>query len=147
MPKNKIITEVEKMNDRLKFRAWDKELNKMLIGHNQYGVDEPDFNKEYSSAGAFTRLWEALARFEESNRFKLMQSTGLKDSEGNLIFEGDVVEDIYHRKYSIKYQRSFCAYFLYPVDDEFNPMAIYPDISLKIIGNVYENSELLNESN
>ena len=157
------------MNDRLRFRAWDKELNKMLIGHNQYGADEPDFNKEYSSAGAFTRLWEALARFKESNRFELMQWTGLKDSEGNLIYEGDVVEvkDTEYPDYCDDFAGE-TAVITYRVEQakwffEHNPKdnsgshinELVPDFYhflksydqleyIKIIGNIYENSELLN---
>lgn len=75
----------------------------------------------------------------------LMQSTGLHDKNGVEIFEGDVVVDLTNKRYIVKYNKDFCAYFLYPIDDEEKFMAVYPNIVLKIIGNVYESPELLGE--
>lgn len=126
----------EKMRE-LKFRAWDEKLERMLTGHNQYGTDEPDPNKKYSSAGAFTRLWESIARFKESRRFILTQYTGLRDKDGVEIYEGDILTDEDTTKPSVvKYDDGFY---------EFDGGCIISDGESKVIGNIYENPELLKE--
>lgn len=66
------------MKREIKFRAWDKESKKM----------EQDFHIR-SNSGEITQ-WiegEPFAEFWE-----LMQYTGLKDKNGNEIYEGDIVE-------------------------------------------------------
>jgi hypothetical protein len=129
----------------IKFRAWDRQLESMLVGTNQYGNEEPDPGYRESSAGAFTRLWDALARFNESNRFALMQYTGLKDKNGKEIYEGDVLVymDISGsgrpRKFpprKIRWHRDTC---------NFNVTRPGPDAENEVIGNIYENPELLED--
>jgi hypothetical protein len=71
------------------------------------------------------------------------QSTGMKDSEGVDVYEGDLVySDQWNpSKYEVVFDRgAFCLKF---EDDA----AYYPDIKyvegMKVIGNIHQNSELL----
>lgn len=75
------------------------------------------------------------------------QSTGLKDKNGNEIFEGDIV-DYKGRKAVVKWHGSYAS-FIYRFVDELNErvsewhllfLAYY---HFEIIGNIYENKELL----
>lgn len=84
-------------------------------------------------------------KFYQFEDIILMQSTGLHDKNGVEIFVGDVVVDLTNKRYIVKYNKDFCAYFLYPIDNEEKFMAVYPNIVLKIIGNVHQNPELLEE--
>lgn len=79
------------------------------------------------------------------------QFTGLLDTNGNKIFEGDIVQvTIYQngkygiRRGSIAYMQSNCTFFIF-VQNGYNVQlsSIYKDI--EIIGNIYDNPELLKE--
>ena len=55
----------------------------------------------------------------------------------------DVVEDEGGRRYVVKKNREFSAFFLYPCDNPEEFMAFYLGITLKVIGNVWEHPDLL----
>ena len=88
----------------------------------------------------------------EINRFDFedvifTQPTGLKDKNGNEIFEGDIV-DYKGRKAVVKWHGSYAS-FIYRFVDELNKrvsewhplfLAYY---HFEVIGNIYENKELL----
>ena len=90
----------------------------------------------------------------------LMQCTGLKDSEGKLIYEGDIVkntwftENLYASKkiedfYKVIYDANSLQYrfILINGDDWLGWEDLQCESSIEIIGNIYENIELLEESN
>ena len=90
---------------------------------------------------------------EKINELELMQSTGLRDKNGKEIFEGDIVTDGEFTR-TIKNHQTLGFYML---DEEgierfFSDSASLEDFEedakivseiLEIIGNVYENPELL----
>ena len=84
---------------------------------------------------------------EKIDEIKLMQSTGLKDKNGKEIFEGDIV-DYKGRKAVVKWHGSYASFIYRFVDElqerksEWKPLylAYY---HFEVIGNIYENKELL----
>ena len=75
----------------------------------------------------------------------LMQSTGLLDVNGKEIFEGDVVE-VFDSRYAVFYDNENASFRLKPRDKRWNTdyMSNYAhEASFEIIGNVYENPELV----
>lgn len=124
------------MQDRFKYRAWDKE-NKKYI----YGVEK---GLQISSAAGDLHVM-TLAEIAESNKYDLEQCTGLKDEKGKLIYEGDILKGTYY------IDNPVIDY--YPVEygedewlngNEGFPLSAYNTLSV-IVGNIHENSELLEE--
>lgn len=84
-----------------------------------------------------------------NNDLNLMQSTGLKDKNGQEIFEGDIV-DYKGRKAVVKWHGSYAS-FIYRFLDELQERVSewYPLFlayyHFEIIGNIYENKELFED--
>lgn len=77
------------MNDRLKFRVWNKNTHSFTTGGAiKFGglcfVDEEDFGIKLG---------------EHQECYIIEQCTGLKDRNGNLIYEGDVIQFTHNRGY------------------------------------------------
>ena len=114
----------------IKFRAWDKQ-DKIM-----YDWEEISIEKEQ----VFIRDGDLYKTFEQ---VELMQYTGLKDKNGKKIFEGDIVETEYKAKGIVEWQKEKAGF-------DFNtkyPMWPHPIYLMggdrEIIGNIYENPELL----
>ena len=123
-----------------KFRAWDKETKTMI------DVSLINF-EEHSILGGYWEFGQTESiKFDE---IELMQSTGLKDKNGKEIFEGDIV-DYKGREAVIKWHGSYASFIYRFVDglqervSEWEPLflACY---HFEVIGNIYENPELLED--
>lgn len=125
------------MQNRFRFRIWDKFCETWLTDFaiNQDGEINRFFNNE-----------EALKR-----RFVLMQSTGLKDKNGKLIYEGDVVNGtcgVYWGKMIVKFNENEAKFYMYRIDKRYTDLHFHgknqeDNFELEVIGNIYENPELL----
>lgn len=111
------------MLDRFKFRAWDESTELM--------------------SDIFT-LWSVV-----SSGAVVMQCTGLKDKNGKLIFEGDIVKKKGFRvNLLVSFEedeggfvgKSTKTSLCYELGKSLGP-------TIEIIGNKYENPELLGENN
>jgi uncharacterized phage protein (TIGR01671 family) len=145
------------MNREIKFRAWSN--NEMVYFHPFWLNFTDGFWSEKSDVENYRLQADRIAdniggyNHDDFNRdveFVLMQFTGLKDSAGREIYEGDIVRvdcseigGAYNDGvYKVTYLLPDCAFFLEQLD-QLNAIAFNECYQYEVIGNVYENPELL----
>ena len=92
-----------------------------------------------------TQSYTLLDFYVDSNKFTFEQCTGLKDKNGKLIYEGDIVET---HDYTTEHSQIVFDKGCYVLKSK--DVAIYDHLSsyekqYEIIGNIHENPELLEE--
>lgn len=126
-----------------KFRAWDK-LDKEI-----YGVEEIHWY-----LGKFEFIGDGITFQRLADEVELMQSTGLFDRNGQEIFEGDIItngKDVMcmkrHNTLGFYAEQKGKVEFIADgaVLEEFEEDAKEIADSLEIIGNIYENKDILEE--
>ena len=121
-----------------KFRCFDKDTKTM---HEVVAIYFKDWRVYYEAYG-LRSYW--------TKNIVLMQSTGLHDKHGVKIFEGDIVEIIYDGE-------SFTGVVVYDLEEtdfkatngneDYGNNFQYLTVgeSIEVIGNVWENEDLLND--
>ena len=133
----------------IKFRAWDKRTKRL------YQVQTLQF---YGTNNTVDACWTKGVDFDgestlgepELNNLHnlvLMQYTGLKDINGVEIYEGDV---LFHplqgrRKVYYPYSERVASYGLRNIDNGFGSTLQDSHDVWEVIGNIYENPELLED--
>lgn len=146
-----------------RYRAWDKLKNEMYV------VEQINFNR-----GEFESIGDGITFKRDADEVELMQSTGLFDKNGKEIFEGDILKfndewaEYCHEGYvdgsveginfvevvrgeacfefgKTKYPES--SLFIRMEDEHltFAELIKSRDFEFEIIGNIYENPELLED--
>lgn len=135
------------MEDRHKFRAWDDKNKKMW----KYAV--PLFRKTYNGGTIEVSDYED-GGVNEFIKGELIQCTGRKDRDDDLVFEGDIIEIDLNDEKSIHLiawedegEDGYPAYDLRPpYEIECNSLGFIinePGLLFKVIGNKFKNLELL----
>ena len=134
----------------IKFRAWEKTKCKMVDMFKISPLALSDAMNTQLAMLGIQGLFLPLGMPE----LVLMQYTGLKDSKGVEIYEGDIVE-YYRKTYSnigeVVYSNNHASYQISTTNKYMVPIRIgfsglygeNDEILVKIIGNLYENPELL----
>lgn len=125
------------MNERFKFRVWQKEKEHMYrnaaigVGNEKVGYKLSNIKNKY--------VWE------ETDEFIINQYTGFNDQKGNKIFEGDIVKFGNKKSYLAEviwdeYRFMFKLLNKNELLDKFSSWGKIKHV--KIVGNKYENPEL-----
>ena len=125
----------------IKFRAWLKEDKKM---ENVKTMDFTDKTIRCLKKNEFINAY--LLRRVSFDDVELMQYTGVKDKNGKEIYEGDIVilnDAEEENRCVVKYK--YGSYILVDGDLREN-LSNVEDRSLEVIGNIYENKNLLEEN-
>ena len=125
------------MDDRFRFRAWDKSFNKYCEN-----VIVSTINEKITVYG---RLVNGRTQLIPNSHVVLEQCTGLKDKNGKLIYEGDVVRGPLDNDGDfgkITWNNRDGCWFIKYSDTQIDFVYVYAE-KFEVIGNIHENPELL----
>ena len=114
----------------IKFRAWDKDNKEML-----YELDNKGYHED---------LMKPFDNLDTKSYYEIMQFTGLFDKNGKEIYEGDIIE-YKNVLFVVEWEKEFCQFKLSFIEKEGFLDLGYKTRELKIIGNIYENPELVED--
>ena len=137
------------MDDKDKYRLWDEE-NKQMH-YDDFVITSTGF------AAKITEVSPNIFQFDQSDlefdkKMKKMRCIGLKDKDGTLIYQGDIVKShLYEYSFEVVWVQSLAHFELLSYIDNRKGLGILSSEDIdkyqmwRIIGNIYENAELLEE--
>ena len=157
------------MSRPIKFKAWHKPLKKMCYFdgpkfNEEYSllcfkIVRDDDDEPHNLPGAYCGVGEPGGYrpeidAEEPNNWEVMQFTGLHDKNGIEVYEGDILKPERYKEVSVVEWSELGSWVRRPVPNKKGAAffmtdgqdGIDPDMKLhyqKVIGNLYQNPELL----
>lgn len=129
------------MSRQIKFRAFDKDNNRMHYFHNGMQTDVGDWYITFDGK-VYQRYGDVGDDFELQN-VELMQFSGLLDKNGKEIYEGDIVKS-FDENLTVFFNSTMgCWDLQYHGGDSIEMVDENGEYDLEVIGNIYENPELL----
>lgn len=127
------------MKREIKFRAWRTTWDKKMLHVSRLWMPEDE-----RCLGATNEDETIGIKTATADEYELMQFTGLKDKNGTELYEGDIV-DVRGYKSAICCENSYVSfYFWNEITHEFVGLAFLLGYkNFEIVGNIYENPELL----
>lgn len=135
------------MQNRFKFRIWHEPLKQMH--YNDFII---------TATGYIAKLYQEndyMMKFNQNDlefgkQCVVMQCTGLRDRHNNLIYEGDIVRfySLYgHATFEIKWSEEFATFGYEDDETDFSELGrLYDEAAfVEVIGNIYQDKELLQE--
>ena len=132
---------------QIKFRAWITDWmhrEPMMVYCNDGEKEEGSYfctgNKLFQWNNDIYAGWDV----SEVQPIAIMQSTGLKDKNGNEIFEGDILKiERWSTLFKVIWDDFYAKFTVKKMIEGGKNMDYIVESSCEIIGNIYENSELI----
>ena len=142
----------------IKFRAWDKEYEKMTY------FDDEDYEYNPPLVFRLDQVFKKNSNYDDyedfeyndiTDKVEVMQYTGLHDKNGKGIYEGDIIfikgeTKLLDIKGKVEYSNILAQFIITntgSIVNEAEPLGDYEEEDIEVIGNIYDNKELLNETN
>lgn len=142
------------MQSRFKFRVWSGKENKYLTNDDIWKLSDALVEDVWGLLGEIEDpTTEYNKQHLKDYRLIFEQCTGLRDKNGKLIYEGDILATSTNSQsygcYKVFFQKDECSFKVISCDGSYDyaiPLNVLTEKNdFQIIGNIHENPELLEE--